>query len=955
MLKNKYQEYYQIIAQRIDAKRIFTDKASTLAYGTDASFYRLIPQMIIQSESVEEVSFLLKEANKLGLSVTFRAAGTSLSGQAITDSILILAGHFWTQHQILDEGKRIRLQPGIIGAQANRLLKPYGRKIGPDPASINAAMIGGIAANNASGMCCGTAQNSYKTLHSLKILFYDGFLLDTADQESIELFKRHHAAIYQGIDELAKATKENEALAQRIRDKFKMKNTTGYSINALVDYDDPIDIIAHLMIGSEGTLGMITEITYNTVEDPPYKACALIIYDSLEHACSAVSALKAAPVAAVELMDRASLRSVENMEGVPNYLPELSPNAAALLVETRSMHKGCMEKKVKEIRKIIDHIPTERPYIFTDDPAKFSKYWKIRKGLFPSVGAMRNIGTSVIIEDVTFPVAQLVNATLDLQALFRKYAYHEAVIFGHALEGNLHFVFTQDFSTEEEVTRYDNFMVELADLVVDKYDGALKAEHGTGRNMAPFVEKEWGEEAYELMCAIKDIFDPRQIINPGVIINDDAKLHLKNLKPLPAVDEIVDTCIECGFCESSCLSHSFTYSPRQRIVLLREASRLKSIGKDEEATRLLKEADYGIDKTCSADGLCSLACPVDINTGAFIKKMRKQKNGDNKWAEKAANNVSSTAKLLRTGLSIGHATSKLFGDNIMDKIASNSTGILGQKTHWSPDMPKAMSTKKLSSLSSKEDALKVVYFTTCINRIMGAAKDADNKESVFYKTMNILAKANCEVIFPENLEDQCCGLAFSSQGFDSSAKVVLQRLKNSLLLASEGGKYPIVFDMSPCLLQAKEGLNDLGLKLYDLTDFTTTFLIDRLEFTPIDEPVAVFSVCSLKKMGIADQLVKIAKLCSTQVYQTETNCCGFAGNKGFTHPELNAFGLRDLDAQIPEGVKYGYATSRTCEIGLSTHSKAKFLSIVNLIDRATQSKRKIKRSPSQKSQIRISK
>ncbi|MEM9919624.1 MAG: FAD-binding and (Fe-S)-binding domain-containing protein, partial [Bacteroidota bacterium] len=732
MLDNNYQAYYQSICRQVEPERIFTDEASTLAYGTDASFYRMIPQMVIQAKSVEEVSFLLQQANRFGLSVTFRAAGTSLSGQAITDSILILAGFFWKKYQVLDEGKKISLQPGVLGAQANLLLKPYGRKIGPDPASINAAMIGGIAANNASGMCCGTAQNSYKTLHSMKILFYDGFLLDTACSDSIARFKKYHAAIYQGIDQLGQATKANDRLAKRIREKYKMKNTTGYSLNALVDFSDPVDIIAHLLIGSEGTLGMIAEITYHTVEDFPHKASALIIYDSLEKACNAVSALKSAPVDAVELMDRASLRSVENMEGVPDYLPEISREAAALLVEIRSKNRARMEEKVKEVRQIIDHIPTERPFVFTDEPEVYGKYWKIRKGLFPSVGAIRKIGTSVIIEDITFPIARLAAATLDLQDLFRAYDYHDAVVFGHALEGNLHFVFTQDFAQAEEVARYDAFMRDLADLVVDKYDGALKAEHGTGRNMAPFVEKEWGKEAYDLMRAIKNIFDPQQIINPGVIINEDDKLHIKNLKPLPAVNELIDKCIECGFCEPTCLSHSFTFSPRQRIVIHREMSRLRSIGKQAEADKLKKATAYQVDQTCSADGLCALACPVKIDTGVYTKKVRQQKNSGNWLAQKAAQHLDKTTQMLRAGMQIGQFVNGLVGPKVMDTIARTTTGLIGQKTHWSPDMPQAMPAKRaLPPQVTTEGALKVVYFTTCINRTMGAAKDADNKESVF--------------------------------------------------------------------------------------------------------------------------------------------------------------------------------------------------------------------------------
>jgi D-lactate dehydrogenase len=161
-----------------------------LAFGTDASFYRLIPQLVIRVESEDEVVALLKLAQRDHVPVTFRAAGTSLSGQAISDSVLIVLGDNWNAREIRGQGTQIRLQPGVIGAQANAWLAPFGRKIGPDPASINACKIGGIVANNASGMCCGTAQNTYHTLAGIRLVLADGTRLDTEDAASVAAFRR---------------------------------------------------------------------------------------------------------------------------------------------------------------------------------------------------------------------------------------------------------------------------------------------------------------------------------------------------------------------------------------------------------------------------------------------------------------------------------------------------------------------------------------------------------------------------------------------------------------------------------------------------------------------------------------------------------------------------------------------------------------------------------------------
>ena len=539
-----------------------------------------------------------------------------------------MLGDNWRGCAPSEGGETITLQPGVIGAMANRRLVPFRRKIGPDPASIDSAMIGGIAANNASGMCCGTAQNSYQTLAGLRVVLADGTVLDTRDAASRAAFVARKPALVHGLDALCDAVRTNESLAARIRHKFKMKNTTGYSLNALVDFTDPIDILAHLMIGSEGTLGFMSEISYHTVPDYTDKASALILFDELEAACRAVTILKGEPVAAVELADRAALRSVEGKPGLPDSLHKVGPHGAALLVETRAPDPTALAAQILAIEAALAGVHTYEPVRFSTDAQECARYWNVRKGMFPSVGAMRKVGTTVIIEDVAFPVPRLAEATLDLQQLLAAHGYPDAIIFGHALAGNLHFVFTQDFNTEVEVERYRGFMDALCRMVVDKYDGSLKAEHGTGRNVAPFVELEWGAEAYALMRGIKRLFDPQGLLNPGVILNGDPDAHVKNLKPLPACDPIVDKCIECGFCEPKCPSRGLTLSPRQRIVGWREIARRERSGEDAAATATLLELyDYhGID-TCAACGLCATACPVGIETGLLIKSLRGRRAG----------------------------------------------------------------------------------------------------------------------------------------------------------------------------------------------------------------------------------------------------------------------------------------------------------------------------------------
>lgn len=939
MLSGKYQQLYQQLTPKINTKRIFHDPLHTLAFGTDASFYRLIPKMVIKTMNEDEVSFILKECTKLDIPVTFRAAGTSLSGQAISDSVLIIAGNHWNKFKIDSDGLKISLQPGLTGGRVNSLLAPFGRKIGPDPASIDAAMIGGIAANNASGMCCGTSENSYKTVASMRIVFADGSVLDTASEESKQNFKQAHPEIIQAITKMAQTVKADTELAERIRHKFKMKNTTGYSLNALVDFSDPNDIIEHLMIGSEGTLGFISEISYKTVVEHPFRASSLMIFPDIEKACKAVSLLKSAPVSAVELIDRAGLRSVEDETGMPHYLKRLSSDASAILVETRALEKEELDLQIGAIQKTIKNIPTEIPVQFTAVPSEYALLWKIRKGLFPSVGSIRKTGTTVIIEDVAFPVPRLAEATLDLQQLFEKWGYYEAVIFGHALEGNLHFVFTQDFGEQAEVDRYAGFMADVADLVVLKYDGALKAEHGTGRNMAPFVEKEWGSQAYELMKQTKQIFDPNNLLNPGVILNNDPDAHLKNLKPSPAASEKIDKCIECGFCEPTCVSAELTLTPRQRIVTYREMARLTKTGHEPHiAASLAKAFHYEGNETCATDGLCATACPVKIDTGKLVKTLRKEEIGTKTGTAGAiASHMDRTTSMARTMLSTVGFFHSILGTSVMKSISGGIRAISGNRIpQWNPYMPLGAQKIKGQKNQFTSDQ-KVVYFPSCINRSMGVSRENREEKQLSEKMVELLNKAGFEVIYPENLNNLCCGMAFLSKGYADAGMKKSNELEDALIKASENGKYPILCDMSPCLFTMRENMKS-GLKLYEPVEFILNYLLPNLEITPVDETITVFPVCSMKKMGLEGKLVELAQKCATKVIVPQTNCCGFAGDRGFSFPELNNHGLRNLKQQLSGDIKYGYSTSRTCEIGLSLHSGISHQSIVYLVDKVSKPK-----------------
>ncbi|HDR04492.1 MAG TPA: FAD-binding oxidoreductase [Candidatus Marinimicrobia bacterium] len=942
MLTGKYLEFYDRLQKTIPSARLYDSYFYRLAKGTDASIYRLIPKLVVRIESEAELKALLKAGRELGIALTFKAAGTSLSGQTVTDSVLVELGANWNKISVENGGDKITMQCGVVGEHANNKLRAYRRKIPPSPASINSAMIGGIVANNASGNSYGIAYNSYNTLTGMKLIFADGAELDTRSKESRAHFATTHPEMMRKLIMLSEKVKSNLSMADKIRHKYRLKNTCGYGLNSLIDFDDPIDMIEHLMVGSEGTLAFISEVEMKTVPDKAFKATSLIFFPDMLTACQAVLALKKSPVSAAELMDRAALKAVEDVEGIPPVLKSLPAETTAILLDTSADKPEDLDEQISETRNALAQLPTVHPITFTKEKEEYELLWNVRRGLFTSASAARRPGTAVVIEDLAFPLENLGPALSEIQSLFEKYHYNDSVIWGHVLDGNFHFVIMQDFGNPKEVAVYKEFMKKLAQLVIEKYDGSLKGEHGTGRNMAPFVRYEWGDDLYGIMKEIKTIFDEDGVLNPGVILNDDPEAHIHNLKSLPLANALIDKCIECGFCEVNCPSRYLTLTPRQRIVLYREMARLQQTGEDPSLLRLLKsDYDYNANQTCATDGLCALACPVDIDTGKLIKDLRFEENSHraNKIASKLAENMDRLTAWMRFALNLVGGVHRLIGGasmqycaNLLRRISNNQIPL------WNPYMPKGGVPIKPEPVKPG-NPLKMVYFPTCINRGMGKSADYEKQDLPLTTQIHrLLNKAGYEVIYPKNLSNLCCGMAFDSKGFKAQGMQKAKELEAALLEASNNGEYPVLADMSPCLQRMKQTL-DKRLKLYEPIEFTLSFLSPRLDFKPLPEKITIHNTCSSTKMGLNDSFLKLAKMCAQDVLVPENvGCCGWAGDRGFSYPELNASALKNLKPQITPDISGGYSTSRTCEIGLSLHSGISYKSIIYLVDRASEPK-----------------
>ena len=1004
-----YTDFLAEIKKFVPSDRIYTDELRTLGWGTDASFYRQIPKVVVRSEGEEQMAKIIRACNLFHLPFTFRAAGTSLSGQSVSDSVLIVAGKHWERYEIGPDQETIRLQPGIVGARVNELLKPYGRVFPPDPASIGSAMVGGIVINNASGMNCGVHANSDRMMVSARLVLTDGTVVDTGDEKSKELFRKSHPEFIKKIEDLRDRVRADQELADRIRLKYSIKNVTGLNIRPLLAYDDPFDIMAHCMVGSEGTLAFLSEVTMKTLHDYPFKASAMVYFMTMKESCEAVVAMKKLKagdedlkmsaenlmVKSAEMLDYKSLSSVDD----PVYLqyqkdvdagkiPGVEPgdyhNLTAILTETKAVTHEQLLEKIGKIKECLSQFSLYIPAEFTEDPAVYGKYWAIRSGIFPSVGGTRPVGTSCLIEDVAFHIEDLPEATVKLQKLIADHGYSDACIYGHAFEGNYHFILNQSFKSESEVKRYEEMMRDVARLVVEEYDGSLKAEHGTGRNMAPFVKYEWRDKAYEVMKELKAIFDPEGLLNQGVIFNDDPECFIKCLKPLPVLDFDFDKvpdggkylmdpslstahetieqvkrankCIECGFCEVNCMSCGLTLSSRMRIAVQREIRELESTGADpERAARLRKQYKYYGDQTCATDGLCSTSCPMKINTGELTHLIRQMDMNNNKLGYKvgefAANHMAGIKSGLRVVLDVAHLGHVTLGPTLMTSICRgmNKMGM----PLWTTAMPKKHRQPKKSDLTQfiiqksipkheeEHSPLKVVYFPSCINQTMGQSKRDGKIHDLVDEVIQLMAKAGYEVIFPEGMEKMCCGQIWESKGMLDIADRKSAELEEALWKASEQGKYPVLCAQSPCLHRMKKVMKKM--KLYEPAEFIMEYLVPRLDFHPTDRHIALHLTCSTRQMGVDKDMIALAKLCSTNVFLPEgVGCCGFAGDRGFTFPELNKYGLRKLRPQIEKNhIEVGYSNSRTCEIGLETNTGIPYMSIVYLVNECTTKKENI--------------
>ena len=934
----------------LGADRVLTRAIDLVAYASDASPYRLLPKAVVMARDADDVAAVLDYGRGAGVPVTLRSAGTSLMGQAQSDGILVDVRRHFAGVGVEGGGERARVGPGTVLGHVNRVLAPYGRKLGPDPASTDTATVGGVIANNSGGMRCGVVHDSYRTVAGLTFVLASGTAIDTSALGAEARFATAEPELASGLEAIRDEIRGDAELAERIRRKFEIKNTTGYRLCAFLDAETPLEIFRRLLVGSEGTLAFTAEAVFETVPLRPHTTTTWVHFDDIDAAAEPVPGLVAAGASAVELMVAPALiAAADALPGTPELWRELPPTSAALLIEFRSDDPDELDGLERRAAEALAGRELLRGADFTRDAELSEVYWRVREGMHGLVGRMRPAGTSLIIEDVCVPPDRIAESAKDIQELLGKHGFLTGVA-GHASAGNLHFMLTPDFGEAADVERYEVFMEELVSLVVDRYDGSLKAEHGTGINMAPYVEREWGTKATELMWRVKRLADPDGVLAPGVVLSREPQAHLRNLKTTPAIEDEATTCVECGFCEPVCPSRLLTTTPRQRIVVRREIARQPPGSPLREA--LFEQYEYDAVETCAADGSCSLVCPVGIDTGKLIKRYRSRQRSarEERAALALARRWGAVERLARGGLRTGSAISRVAGEAAVAGTTRGLRRAIGRELvpEWGAAMP-APAPAALPATARQGAA--AVYFPACINRILGPSASGPERPPLAEALAAVSARAGLPVWIPPDVAGRCCAVPWGSKGYREGHAFAANRAVESLSRWSGEGELPVVVDAASCTqglaIDAVEVLTDAnrerhaGLEIIDSVAWGER-LLGRLEPTRRLGAVAVHPTCSTRHLGLTRRLEALAAALADEVYVPPSAfCCGFAGDRGLLHPELTAAATAEEASEVGRaeaGRRFDayLSSNRTCELGLERATGRPYESFVYPLEELTR-------------------
>jgi len=865
---------------------VFEDILHRVAFSTDASIYRIVPECIVVPRSVEDIVAVVQVAATEGIPIAPRGAGSGLAGESLCAGIVLDMTHM-TRIDVHDHGETVTCEPGAVLDDVNAALAPLGRKIGPDPSSGNRATIGGSVANNATGAHSLIYGHLDEHVQSMEIVTSDAQVMTVTDQmprESSRLSRLCHDLLSDHVNLI----QESQPHTQRSR--------SGYSI-AGVCQNDSINL-ARLLTGSEGTLAIFTKITLRTVPVPKHKALVQFEFSDLNHMAQAVPLIVTQKPAACELMDKRLMDMAR--EALPQYQDLFPKDAAALLLvehsgDTAENVKVGIDRTIKAVGDLAQH--TRKVFDANDQ----QRLWTSRKDAVPLL--FRQGGTEhpvAFMEDVSVEHTKLGKYVAGLETISRRHGV-TMTYFGHAGDGELHVRPFLDLHNPDHIKTMRSLADEVFALAWS-LGGTISGEHAEGLLRAAYVKKQFGEAYYSLLCHIKQLFDPKHILNPGKILNDDPDIMVKNLRRTPDLlpdrltselqfdtDELAHElmlCNGCGLCrthnEGLRLCPVFRAmgdelaTPRAKATILDYWATGQLDDKVTESSEFRKLLDLCIN--CKA---CQQQCPsrVDVSKlmGAARARYVKRKGlrraeltlSNNRLLSLAGSTIAPLANFVTSSPVTGWALEKLLGldrSRNLPKFEQGSFISAGQVY--------------LDSLPPIENpADRVCYFADTYAN--------SNDHELGFAVLDVLRANDIEVVLPnqrpaplpaicygdtrrarKDLEFNVSHLApWASQGY----KVVCSEPSAALALKEDMSHF-LTGDEAESVSQATVELMNYLLSLHTQNKLKPCDVVS--------ESFLYHSPCHLTSVGDKASLPLLTALCHCDITDLNAGCCGLSGTFG---------------------------------------------------------------------------
>jgi FAD/FMN-containing dehydrogenase/Fe-S oxidoreductase len=908
----------------LDGEADFGDATRTL-YATDASIYRVEPAGVVWPRSTADVRRTLAFAREHGTSVVARGAGSSLTGNAVGEGIVLdCSRHFDDVLSVDPAAKTVTVQPGVVLDELNAELESHGLYFPPDPSTSSTCTIGGMVANDAAGAHSVRHGTTRDNVRRVECVLPDGSVADfrrrAGDELAAELDRTDRIGeLYRTVVDIA--TEHAVEIDARYPDVDR--NSSGYDLQESAASDGSWADLSKLVVGSEGTLGVVTEVTLELTEIPESSAAALVFYDDVRTAADAVTEALSADPSAVELVDDAVLGHARDAWGI-DLVPDDA--GASLLVEVECATSE-RERRLDEVvaaSRIEGVVGVERA-LSEADP---DRLWKVRKASNPLLNRRPGDEQAIsFIEDAAIPPERLPEY---LDRVADVLAAHDldASVFGHAGQGVLHVKPFLNLKDEGDRERLESVSERVHDIVLD-VGGAVSGEHGDGRLRSAYIPEMYGETLYDAFKRVKRTVDPDDVCNPANVVPDSEgdlaapqdALRYDGYDPesvdtaLSFEDEhgfgsLVEQCNGCSKCRTDdggvmCPSYRATgeevTSTRGRANALRDAID-GELGEDALTSDWFQEDVLDRCLSCKA---CETECPTGVDMAKLKTEAKHQKHQE-EGVPLRSRLFGNVRTLNRVGSALAPVANGLASLDPARVLAEKTLGIDRRR-----ELPEFASESLLAWVEDHDPAATagergaVVLYPDCYTTY--------NHPAVGRATVQLLEALGYAVEIPDM---NCCGRPALSQGMVESARS--DAAANVDALDAEkgdirGGEVPIL-SLEPSCTSAIEEYDDLVDDPGDLPDAADTvagFLFEAVtagdlsldtDAGTVDRTIAYHGHCHATARGRDHAPVGLLRQAGYEVTPVDATCCGMAGAFGYEteHYELSMELGTDLADRLSE-------------------------------------------------------